>query len=72
MPTWMRRRRTARRGMGSAMGVFEEVFHPGAREARELMEAPHEQVLPAPTPGDRLYDDGHVVITRREQAEPRE
>ncbi len=72
MPTWMRRRGTARRGMGTAMGVFDEVFHPGARQARELMEAPHEQVLPAPTPGDRLYDEHRLVITGRAQAEPRE
>jgi hypothetical protein len=58
--------------MGTAMGVFDEVFHPGARQARELMEAPHEQVLPAPTPGDRLYDEHRLVITGRAQAEPRE
>jgi hypothetical protein len=58
--------------MGTAMGVFDEVFHPGARQARELMEAPHEQVLPAPTPGDRLYDEHRFVITGRAQAEPRE
>ena len=68
---WKRRRwGPSHRGMSSAMGVLDEVFHPGAKRARELMDAPHEQILPAPTPGDRLYDEHRLHIRRDEGDDP--
>lgn len=53
------------------MGMLDEIFHPGAGEARELAEAPHDQILPAPTPGDRLYDEHRRQIQRQECGDPK-
>lgn len=51
------------RGVGG-FGVFDEVFHPDAKNAREIQEA--EAILPAPTPlpGDPPFDleSGKVTI----------
>ena len=60
------RRRASRRGASSALGVLDEVFHPGAEVAREVRDAQPDQVQPAPSPGDRLLDEGRVVIERPE------
>jgi hypothetical protein len=51
------------RSAGSVLGVFEEVFSPGAHRAREELDRQHEQVVPTPSPGDRLLDEGVVVIS---------
>jgi hypothetical protein len=50
------------RGMSSALGSLDEFFHPGAAQARELMDSQHERVIATPSPGDRLLNDGHVTI----------
>lgn len=62
---WLRRR-ASRRGVSSALGVLDEVFHPGAEVAREVRDAQPDQVRPAPSPGDKLLDEGRVVIDRPE------
>jgi hypothetical protein len=51
------------RSAGSVLGVFDEVFNPGAHRAREELERQHEHVVPTPSPGDRLLDDGVIVIS---------
>ncbi len=42
--------------------ALDQFFHPGAQRAREQLDRQHERVLPTPSPGDRLLDDGVVVI----------
>ena len=61
-------------GAGSAGGALsgglsalDAVFNPGAARAREELDQQHERVLPAPSPGDRMLDEGVIVI---EQPEP--
>jgi len=49
---------------GPALGVFDEVFNPGAYRARQELERQHEQVVPTPSPGDRILDEGVIVIPR--------
>jgi hypothetical protein len=48
--------------MSSALGSLDEFFHPSAARARELMDSQHERVIATPSPGDRLLNDGRVVI----------
>jgi hypothetical protein len=50
--------------MGAALGALDEVFNPGAARARDLLDAQHERVVPTPSPGDRLLDDGRITIVR--------
>jgi hypothetical protein len=50
------------RGMSSALGSLDEFFHPSASRARQQLDAQHERVIPTPSPGDRLLDDGRVII----------
>lgn len=47
---------------GAVASALDQVFHPGAQRAREEADRQHERVLPTPSPGDRLLDDGVVVI----------
>lgn len=50
---------------GSASGVlgaFDVIYSPAAARAREELDRQHEQVIPTPSPGDRLLDEGRVVI----------
>lgn len=49
-------------GMGAAIGALDAVFNPAAARARESLDAQHERVIPAPSPGDRLLADGVIVI----------
>lgn len=51
--------------MGAALGALDHVFNPAAARARELLEAQHERVVPTPSPGDKLLDEGRIVIVRR-------
>jgi hypothetical protein len=48
--------------MGGVIGALEEFYNPAAARAREELEAQHERVIPVPSPGDQLLDDGRVVI----------
>lgn len=62
-----RLRPTSGSGAGAATAL-DQFFHPAAARAREEIDRQHELVMPAPSPGDRLLDQGVVVI---EAPEPR-
>ena len=49
-------------GVGGALGAFDAIFNPAAARAREELDRQHEQVMPTPSPGDRLLDEGRIVI----------
>jgi len=52
-------------GMGGVggFGVIDEIFHPNAKDAREIWEAQTELPAPAPIPGDRPdLDAGRITI----------
>lgn len=56
-------------GPGSGGGVLsggvsalDAVFNPAAARAREELDQQHERVMPTPSPGDRMLDDGVIVI----------
>ena len=56
-------------GAGSAGGALsgglsalDAVFNPGAARAREELDQQHERVLLTPSPGDRMIDEGVIVI----------
>jgi len=48
------------------LAIDHTLFHPGAETAREVRDAQPDQVQPAPSPGDKLLDEGRVVIERPE------
>jgi hypothetical protein len=52
-------------GMGGVVGALEEFFNPAAARAREELQQQHERVIPVPSPGDKLLDEGKVVIHRK-------
>ena len=49
------------RGAGVATAL-DQFFNPAAARAREEGDRQHEHVIPTPSPGDRLLDDGIVEI----------
>ena len=64
--------RWLRRGMGGSaaamsgvIGALEEFYNPAAARAREELKEQHERVIPVPSPGDKMLDEGKVVIRRR-------
>ena len=48
--------------LSAGLGSLDAVFNPAAARAREELDQQHERVLPAPSPGDRILDEGVVVI----------
>jgi hypothetical protein len=58
-------------GMNAMMGALDSVFNPGAARAREELEAQNHRVIPVPSPGDKLLDEGRVVIRRKPEPEPK-
>lgn len=67
MSGWLRRStRTSRRSSAALLGAFDQFFQPGAARAREDLDAQHERVMPNPSPGDRMLDEGRIVIDRPE------
>lgn len=57
------RRRRRQRIQSGMVGVFDEVFHPEAKNARVVWEAQTELPAPAPTPGDKPdLGSGRIVI----------
>ena len=50
--------------MSSAFGAIDEVFNPAAARAREELDANHELVQPAPSPGDRLLEHNSITIRK--------
>ena len=62
---WLRRSMgDSKRGTGAVLGVLDDIWHPGAARAREQLDSQNERVMPAPTPGDKLLDDGKIVVRR--------
>jgi hypothetical protein len=64
--------RWMRQGMGGSasamsgvLGALEEFYNPAAARAREELREQHERVIPVPSPGDKLLDEGKVVLLRR-------
>lgn len=49
-------------GMGAAVGAIDFFFHPGAAGARELLQEQNRRVVATPSPGDKLLDEGRIVI----------
>lgn len=45
-------KRARRRGVGSILAPFEEIWHPAAHQARIRIEVQDERVAPVPSPGD--------------------
>jgi hypothetical protein len=63
MLAWLRRSMgESRGGIGAALGALDQVFNPGAARAKELTGEQHERVIPTPSPGDRMLDEGRIVI----------
>jgi hypothetical protein len=51
--------------MSGVLGALEEFSNPAAARARDELREQHERVIPVPSPGDSLLDEGKVVIRRR-------
>lgn len=49
--------------LAGGFGAIDAVFHPSASRAREELERQHEAVVPTPSPGDTLLDEGRIVIS---------
>lgn len=50
--------------LSGSLGALDAVFSPGAARAREELDQQHERVVPTPSPGDRMLEDGVIVIER--------
>jgi hypothetical protein len=66
-----------RRGMGesstswsAAIGGIEEFVNPAAARAKEDLREQNERVMPTPSPGDRMLDEGRIVLRRHAAGEP--
>ena len=66
MLRWMRRRLggRARGGLGALLNGADELWHATAVRGREDLDRQHRHTVPAPSPGDRLYDERSVVLPR--------
>ncbi len=56
-------------GMSAGLGALDEVFNPGAARSRALIKQQNERVQPAPSPGDKVYDEKRIVIDLPARAE---
>ena len=79
-PAWFRAETRAKRrrypgySPPHLMGVFDEVFHPAAYNAMQIVEAETRAAAPAPLPGDPAHIPGAPVASgshRRRIALPR-
>jgi hypothetical protein len=50
--------------MGAVLGGLDEVFHPEAVHGRQETDRQHSMVVPLPSPGDKMLEDGVAVIER--------
>jgi len=48
--------------LSGGLSALDAVFNPAAARAREELDQQHERVMPTPSPGDRMLDDGVIVI----------
>ena len=51
-------------GMNAMIGALDTFFNPAAARAREELKEQHERVIPIPSPGDKLLQEGKLVIRR--------
>jgi hypothetical protein len=51
--------------MSGVIGALEEFYNPAAARAREELKEQNERVIPVPSPGDKLLDEGKIVIRRK-------
>lgn len=60
---WLRRSMGDSRGSWSAaIGGLEEFVNPAAARAKEDLREQNERVMPTPSPGDKLLDEGRIVL----------
>ena len=59
---WRHMGRRSRGGMGAMLGGVDEIFHPEAARARERIDRQHSMVMPMPSPGDELLNEGRLII----------
>ena len=55
--------------LSAGLGSIDAVFNPAAARAREELDQQHERVVPVPSPGDRILDDGVIVIEVSEESD---
>ncbi|MDP1877822.1 MAG: hypothetical protein Q8M17_09725 [Actinomycetota bacterium] len=48
--------------MSAGMAALDVFVNPAAARAREELDRQHEQVMPTPSPGDRMLDEGRITI----------
>ncbi|MHB1066799.1 MAG: hypothetical protein ACYC2Z_05145 [Candidatus Nanopelagicales bacterium] len=48
--------------MSAGMAALDVFVNPAAARAREELDRQHEQVIPTPSPGDRMLDEGRITI----------
>ncbi|MBA3843540.1 MAG: hypothetical protein H0X39_13185 [Actinobacteria bacterium] len=56
-------------GMNAMIGAFESFFNPNAARAREMLEEQNQRGVAVPSPGDKLLDEGRIVIRRKPDPE---
>lgn len=64
MLVWMKRGLGSRGGMSAALGALDSFFNPGAARAHDEIDEQHQRVIPTPSPGDTMLNEGRVVIRR--------
>jgi hypothetical protein len=57
-------------GMNAMVGALDTFFNPGAARARERLEEQNERTIAIPSPGDKLLDEGRIVIRRKPEPGP--
>jgi hypothetical protein len=64
--------RWLRQGMGGSasavsgvIAALEEFYNPAAARARQELNEQHERVIPVPSPGDKLLEEGKIVLRRK-------
>lgn len=61
------RRRLGGKGRGALGAVLngaDDMWHATALRGREDLEIQHQYTVPVPSPGDRLFEKGYVVLSR--------
>jgi len=74
MLRWMRRHLggKGRGAFGAMLNGADEMWHATAMRGREELELQHQFTAPAPSPGDRLIEEGHLVVPGPSQPQDEE
>jgi hypothetical protein len=59
-----------RGAVGAMLNGADELWHASAVRGREELELQHQQIVPAPSPGDRLLDQGRAVLPDPHRRDP--